>query len=109
MARVSRALNNHDYFSNGVSITPTVLSAGETAKVIYDGILAKSGASQIYAKVGFGNKWDEECYFPMYRTHTGFETTIPLKAADTLNLVFKDSANNWDNNSGKNYSFDVMQ
>ncbi|NJD02351.1 MAG: carbohydrate-binding protein, partial [Ruminiclostridium sp.] len=40
---------------------------------------------------------------------TGFETTIPVMKADTLNVAFKDCANHWDNNSGMNYSFDVIQ
>jgi hypothetical protein len=45
----------------------------------------------------------------MMRTGMGFETTVPVIKPDTLNVAFKDCANNWDNNSGMNYSFDVTQ
>ena len=110
MARVSKSsANNNEYMSNGISISPTVVSPGEKVKIVYDGILAKSGANHVYAKVGYGNRWENESFFQMSRSSTGFETTIPVSMSDTLNLVFKDCANNWDNNSGRNYSFDVIQ
>ena len=98
-----------DYMPNGISFSPAVVSPGETVKVVYDGLLAKSGATHVYAKVGYGGSWDNELFFQMTRSHTGFETTIPVTNVDTLNLVFKDCANNWDNNSGRNYTIDVTQ
>ncbi len=45
----------------------------------------------------------------MTRTDKGFEVSIPVLKADKLNVCFKDCANNWDNNSGKNYIFDTIQ
>ena len=99
--------NNKDYISNGVTIQPAVPTVGENITILYDGLLAKSGASHIYARVGFGTNWDNETDYAMTKTDTGFEVTIPVLKADTLNLCFKDCANNWDNNSGMNYSFDV--
>ena len=108
MARASKGSNN-DYISNGVIISPPVPSTGEKVKVVYDGLLAKNGASHVYAKVGYGCNWNNESYLQMIKSSTGFETTISVSNADTLNLCFKDCANNWDNNSGKNYSFDVVQ
>jgi hypothetical protein len=71
--------------------------------------LAKNGANHIYAKVGYGNKWENESFFQMSKSSTGFETSIPVSNGDTMNLVFKDCANNWDNNSGRNYIFDVTK
>lgn len=109
MARGSKITTNMDYMSNGLTISPPVVSAGEKVKLVYDGILAKNGANHVYAKVGYGNKWENESFFQMSRSSTGFEATIPVSSADTLNLVFKDCANNWDNNSGRNYTFDVTQ
>lgn len=99
--------NNKDYMCNGVTIKPAVPTAGEKITVMYDGLLSKSGATHVYAHVGFGNHWESQSDYPMVRTETGFETTIPVIRADTLNICFKDCANNWDNNSGMNYSFDV--
>ena len=106
MPRVSK---NTDYVSNGVTVSPSVPSAGEKAKIIYDGLLAKSGATHVYAHVGFGNRWGNSNDIQMLKTATGFEATVPIYDADTLNVCFKDCAGNWDNNSGKNYSFDVTQ
>lgn len=100
---------NSEYMPNGISIKPSVPSTGDKLTIMYDGILSKSGASHIYAHVGFGSSWSNIYDYPMTRTVTGFETTIPVTEADTLNICFKDCANNWDNNSGMNYSFDVSR
>lgn len=99
------ATTNNDYMSNGVSISPAKPTTGKKVKILYDGLLSKSGASQIFAHVGFGAHWDNIYDYPMSKTETGFETSIPISKADTINVCFKDPANNWDNNSGKNYSF----
>lgn len=107
MPRAAKA--NNDYLSNGVTIKPAVPTPGEKITVMYDGLLSKSGASHIYAHVGFGNKWNNIYDYPMTRTDTGFETVIPVTESDTLNLCFKDCANNWDNNSGMNYTFDITK
>lgn len=95
------------YSSNGVFVTPISISVGDKVRVAYDGLLAKSGASEIFAHVGYGNKWDDSTDLKMSRTTTGFEATIPVTYSTSLNLCFKDNADNWDNNSGKNYTFDV--
>ncbi len=107
MPRARKA--NNDYMSNGINISPSVLTSGESVKVQYDGLLAKNGANHIYAHVGFGTTWDRKSYVKMKKAITCFEASIPVVDSDTLNLCFKDCANNWDNNSGKNYTFDVTQ
>jgi hypothetical protein len=106
MPRVSK---NNEYISNGVTISPAIPTSGEKVKVSYDGLLSKSGANHIYAHVGFGRNWDNSSFYQMNKGSTGFEATIPVSNGDTMNLCFKDCANNWDNNSGRNYSFDVNQ
>lgn len=98
---------NSEYMSNGVTIIPAMPSAGETVKISYDGLLAKSGATDVLARVGFGNNWDMLYDYRMYRSGTGFEANIPVSDANVMNVCFKDCANNWDNNSGRNYIFDV--
>jgi hypothetical protein len=109
--RVSKTATaqKNSYIVNGVSISPAVPTAGKKVKVMYDGLLAKSGAAHVYARVGFGNKWDNLYDFQMDRTEMGFETTIPVLKSDSMNLCFKDCANNWDNNSGANYTFMIVQ
>jgi hypothetical protein len=110
MARITKsARENTDYVQNGVAINPSTPSVGEKVKIVYDGLLSKSGANHVYARVGYGSRWENQQDIPMMRTGMGFETTVPVLKPDTLNLCFKDCANNWDNNSGMNYSFDVTQ
>jgi hypothetical protein len=98
---------NSDYIQNGVSVSPSIPSGGEKAVIKYDGILSKSGAAHVYARVGFGSSWDNMYDYPMQRSEMGFVANIPVLKKDTMNICFKDCANNWDNNSGNNYSFDV--
>lgn len=100
---------NNDYLMNGVVISPAVPSTGDVVKIVYDGILAKSGANEIYAHIGFGKGWNGVGDYKMSRSNIGFETAVKVTPSDTLNLCFKDVANNWDNNSGMNYTFDISQ
>lgn len=86
-----------------------VYSGSDRVKVVYDGLLPKSGAAHVYAHVGYGNKWENESDYAMLKTSHGFEVSIQVRQNDTLNIAFKDCANNWDNNSGENYSFRVYR
>ncbi len=104
-----RASKSSEYISNGVTISPAIPTAGEKVKVLYDGLLSKSGANDIYVHVGFGSSWNNSSFYKMNKNNTGFEATLPVSNSDTLNICFKDCANNWDNNYGRNYSFDVNQ
>lgn len=80
----------------------------DKTKLVYEGILAKAGASDIYAVIGYGSNdnWEDVKYYPMQ--HTGgstFELLIPETSGRSINIAFKDGADNWDNNSGANYTF----
>ena len=110
MPRATRTTNvhNNSYMPNGIYLAPAIPAAGEKVKIIYDGLLAKSGATDVFAHVGFGNKWDNLYDYRMEKTHMGFEATIPVLQSESMNVCFKDCANNWDNNSGSNYSFEVV-
>jgi hypothetical protein len=88
------------YAKNGISVE----KKKQGIKLTYDGLLAKSGADVVYASYGYGDKWLSRAIHEMHRTGHGFEITIPTNE-NVTNVVFKDSANNWDNNSGRNYSF----
>jgi len=106
---MARTSNNNGYLQNGVTISPAVPTAGEKAKVQYDGLLSKNGAADVYVHVGYDSDWRRPAFFKMNKSLTGFEASIPVEYGDTLNLCFKDDSDNWDNNSGRNYSFDVSQ
>jgi len=101
--------SNKEYQRNGIIIEPATPHPNETVKIVYDGLLAKSGATHILAHVGFGQRWDHVHDYSMVKKSTGFEATVPVQHADTINVAFKDCATNWDNNNGKNYSFDIIR
>ncbi len=97
----------NNYSNEGVFIRTNVLSGNDTGTLIYDGILSHSGADDIYVHFGYGDNhnWQNTSYIKMTKTKNGFETSIPLNPVLNTNITFKDSANNWDNNSGHNYVF----
>jgi hypothetical protein len=97
----------HVYERNGIVIDPAPPRTYGSVKVSYNGLLAKSGAAELYVHTGFGEKWNDIHDYQMSKTANGFEAKISVHSADTLNIAFKDCANNWDNNSGRNYSFDI--
>lgn len=99
--------NLTNYSTNGISISPTIPSAGEKVKLTYDGLLSKSGATDLSVRVGFGSDWHSLGEYHMTRTTDGFTANIPVAEAETMNVCFKDCANNWDNNSGFNYTFEI--
>jgi len=99
--------SNNEYQQNGVVIQPATPKSSSTVKVVYNGLLAKSGANAVYAHVGFDRKWDYTSDFKMTKKANNYEADVPMHQADTLNIAFKDCADNWDNNAGKNYSFDI--
>ncbi len=98
------------YISSGVNITPSVPAVNQLVTITYNGILFQNGASEVYAHVGFGNNWTSATDYKMNRTTRGFEISLTIDSStDRLNVCFKDSANNWDNNSGSNYTFPVKR
>jgi hypothetical protein len=109
MPKPAKTIKNNNYLENGVMISPVIPTVGEKIKISYDGLLPKSGAAHVYAHVGYGGNWDGLCDYQMTKTSTGFETNIPVESSNTLNLCFKDCANNWDNNSGNNYVYNVSR
>lgn len=97
----------NNYVENGVIIRPNVIAEGDNVIVNYKGVLFNDGAHSIYMHLGFGEHWEQVEDIKMERGLNGFEATIPITRHKKLNVAFKDCANNWDNNSGKNYSFEV--
>lgn len=96
------------YYENGVLITPNVVVKGDNASVTYKGILSNSGAKSVYMHVGFGDNWENTKDIKMDKTEEGFETSLPISDDKPLKMAFKDCANNWDNNGGRNYTFEVQ-
>lgn len=92
-------ISTSKYEKNGVH----VYSGSDRIRVVYDGLLPQSGATDVYARVGFGANWSNLYDYKMHKTSTGFEAVIPIQPGESPQVAFKDCANNWDNNSGENY------
>lgn len=95
------------YEDNGVELSKATISVGDEVTLVYSGLLAKSGADSIYAHIGYGENWDGKEYIPMEKMEDVFKATIKVNLSDKLNIAFRDSVDNWDNNSQQNYSFNV--
>ena len=93
-----------EYRSNGVSIE----QKPESLRVQYNGLLANSGAPELFLHVGFGEKWNGEQTIKMHKTGANiFEAEIPWELRDSrVQICFKDNSNNWDNYYGHNYSYE---
>jgi len=77
------------------------------AQIVYSGLLAKCGAQEIHGVYGYGSNQNWEGVSTVQLTKEGdvFRGIIPLEQGKNVNIAFKDSAENWDNNSGMNYTF----
>lgn len=97
-----------DYLSYaGIRVEP-ITADGKDVKIIYDGLLDKSGAMQVYMHSGFGKRrnWDKIYDHRMENTGRGWEKTINMES-NQLNFCFKDSASNWDNNNGQDWTYTI--
>lgn len=95
---------NNSYSNNGVEIQ----DAKSVFRLVYSGILAKSDAENLHAVIGYGNNlaWEDTESYSMHKIgHQKFELLFPVKRTGNINIAFKDDDENWDNNSGMNYSY----
>lgn len=97
----------NSYYENGIVVIPNVIAEGDKATILYKGLLYNSGAHSVFMHFGHGNNWNDTTDVRMEKTDEGFKAVVPVVSPDKLNVVFKDCANNWDNNSGSNYTFEV--
>lgn len=91
----------------GISVSPQTVRSGELVRISYTGLLSQSGADQIYLHVGYGGEWSYNDDHRMQRTPSGWQRVLPVEHPGSLNFCFKDSANNWDNNNGNNWSVPI--
>lgn len=99
--------NTRGYTENGIILSETQLYVGDEVSITYDGLLSNCGADKVYAYIGYGDEWEEKGFIPMTYEFDVFRATFKVLLPGSLNLAFKDSAENWDNNSGQNYRFKV--
>lgn len=94
---------------NGIYVGPTPITSGEDVEIKYNGLLARSGAEEVYLHAGFGinDQWDRVKDIKMRKVRDEWQTDLKVDTSSRLNICFRDNAENWDNNNGRNWSFEV--
>ena len=83
------------------------LIENSVVRISYTGYLFQDDSEKVFIHYGFGNEWNNLQDVEMKKTELGFQAEIKLENADSLNLVFRNENDNWDNNFGQNFSFDI--
>jgi len=83
------------------------LTKNSKVKLSYTGKFFQEGANEVYIHYGFGFSWDNLSEVKMEKTELGFQTELELIESDSFNFCFKNENNEWDNNNGQNYVFEL--
>lgn len=94
---------------DGITVSPTPITLGQELTIRYRGLLAKSGASRVFLHYGYGpGPWRHVSEIAMDQQPDGSWTTqIRAEQPGRLNFCFRDAASNWDNNNGRDWSYEV--
>ena len=76
-------------------------------KISYTGKFFQDNSEEVFIHYGFGINWDGLNDIKMEKTELGFQAEIHLMDGDTFNFCLKNNKNEWDNNEGKNYIFNL--
>ena len=76
-------------------------------KISYVGSLYQNGAEKVFLHYGFGLNWENVSETEMEKTELGFQCEIDVLEYESLNLCFRSGNDEWDNNEGSNYIFEI--
>jgi len=93
-----------------VSVAPFPPVEGQELTVRYEGLLAREGAAGISLHCGYGEgSWSNVHDVAMTPVGEGrWQATVFSDRPGRFNFCFRDSAGNWDNRGGQNWSVDVL-
>lgn len=83
------------------------LTANSTVKISYTGKFFQDGSTNVFIRYGFGNEWENQVETEMVKTELGFQIEVELQDKETFNFCIKNEKDEWDNNNGNNYIFDI--
>lgn len=83
------------------------LTANSTVKISYTGKLFQDGSTNVFIRYGFGNEWENQIETEMVKTDLGFQIEVELQDKETFNFCIKNEKDEWDNNDGNNYVFNI--
>lgn len=81
------------------------LKKTQSIELKYTGNL--EGAKSIYLHYGIGDTWENTTDAKMRKLKSCYKTEVTVPTGTTLNCCFRDADGNWDNNYGKDYSYEV--
>jgi len=90
------------FFNTDKLIENSVVKISYTGKFFQD-----NSNTELYIHYGFGLLWENVNEIKMEKTELGYQALIYLNGQDSLNFCFKNGKGEWDNNSGKNYVFEI--
>ncbi len=76
-------------------------------KVSYTGKFYQGNNEKVFLHYGYGKDWNNINEIEMAKTDLGYQAELDLVGKDTLNFCFKNQNNEWDNNFGENYIFNI--
>lgn len=83
------------------------LVENEAVKLSYTGKFYQGNNDKVYLHYGFGKDWNNVNDIEMEKTDLGYQAEFVIAGSDCLNFCFKNQNNEWDNNYGNNYVFDI--
>lgn len=83
------------------------LTANSTVKISYTGRFFQDHSTEVYINYAFGDNWAEEATTSMTKTELGFQIEIDIPETSLFSFCFKNEKEEWDNNEGANYSFEI--
>ena len=94
-----------------VEVRPTPITTGQRVTVRYRGHLGQGRGSRVYLHYGFGpGPWRHVQDVPMEPAADGaWEATIQATDGGRLAFCFRDEAYRWDNNGGRDWSYEIHQ
>lgn len=96
----------------GIRVEPDKVKTNSVVEVTYNGLLAQSGADEVYLHCGssYTDAWHDIQDIKMSKkTNDAFTANVLIQDGSTFNICFRDSSDNWDNNSGSNYIFQITE
>ena len=83
------------------------LIENSNVKISYTGKFFQDGSEDVFIHYGFGLNWDNVAEVQMEKTELGFQAELILGEGETFNFCFRNGNNQWDNNDGQNYVFNL--
>ena len=93
-------------FSNHIKFEGNLIKTRPTT-ITYSGFLFEKGSESVSIVYGFGSQWEHTSEIKMEKTENGFTAELDMLGYDLFNCCFKNGNNEWDNNYGGNYVFEI--